>query len=156
MVLIVPPHFDPDQTRVLRILRLAWAATILTVIAFGAILFLALSGQTPSASASQNLVAIALVGAFAGGALGYFARMQSYKRHWIGDRIQHQGYFTGNLFLFGFIDAGGAVVAVCAFLSGRAGPELMMLIVPLLLLALNFPNGRAMLGEGHGRLGTGG
>jgi len=150
------PGFDTHQARSLRILRLIWLAMAAEVVVLGVLVFAVLAKQAAaSGAADPRLLTTALAAAFGGGALGYFARMQAYKRHWVGDRIQRPGYFAGNLLLFGLIETGALTVVVCAYLSGRPGPELMVLAVPLLLLALNFPNGRAMLGGRDGRLGTG-
>lgn len=154
--------FNDEQSRTLTLLRIIWGVLAVEVVALGVIVYLILAGQaggSPAGGGSasgggsvsgggQTLMIVSLTAVIGTAALGYFLRMQAYKKHWVGSRIERAGYFTGNLLLLALIEAGALVAVVCAYLAGGVGQELMPLILSLILLALNFPNGRAMLHQG--------
>jgi len=160
--------FNDQQSRTLTLLRIIWGVLAVEVVALGVIVYLILAGQAGGSPAGggagsgggsasgggsvsgggQTLMIVSLTAVIGTAALGYFLRMQAYKKHWVGSRIERAGYFTGNLLLLALIEAGALVAVVCAYLAGGVGQELMPLILSLILLALNFPNGRAMLHQG--------
>ncbi len=147
-----PGVFNDQQKRTLTLLRLIWAALAAEVIALGVVVYLILVGRraggvTPTNPDDTRLLVVSLIAVILGGAVGYFLRMQAYKKRWVGNRIEREGYFAGNLFLFAFIEIGALVAVVCAYLSHGSGRELMPLVISLILLALNFPNGRPMLAD---------
>lgn len=80
--------------------------------------------------------------------LGYFIRNQQYKKHWRGDAIAPAGYLSGNLVLFVFCEL-IASVGLAATLIARSHGWQYLTAVPVLIavvvLMVNFPNGRAML-----------
>lgn len=142
--------FNDEQSRTLTLLRIIWGVLAVEVVALGVIVYLILAGQAGGSASGggQTLMIVSLTAVIGTAALGYFLRMQAYKKHWVGSRIERAGYFTGNLLLLALIEAGALVAVVCAYLAGGVGQELMPLILSLILLALNFPNGRAMLHQG--------
>jgi hypothetical protein len=144
--------FNDEQKRTLALLRIIWVVLAVEIVALGVIVYLILAGRQGGGAAAsgsgQTLLIISIVAVIGSAALGYFLRMQAYKKHWVGSRIERAGYFTGNLLLFALIEAGALVAVVCAYLAGGVGQELMPLVLSLILLALNFPNGRPMLHEG--------
>lgn len=146
--------FTDEQKRALTLLRVIWAVLLLEVVVLGAVVYLILIGGqqagAPPAAAGDAYLIVSLVAVLVGAAVGYFLRMQAYKQHWVGNRIEKPGYFTGNLLLFALIEIGAIAAIVCAYLAGGVGRELLPLVLSLILLALNFPNGRPMLADGGG------
>ena len=147
-----PGVFNEAQKRTLTLLRLIWAVLAAEVVALGVVVYLILAdrqggGATPTDADDSRLLIVSLIAVILGGAIGYFLRMQAYKKRWVGNRIEREGYFAGNLFLFAFVEIGALVAVVCAYLADGSGRELMPLLVSLIMLALNFPNGRPMLAD---------
>ncbi len=146
------PHaadiFDTKQKKTLGLLRIVWAALLAEIFVLGGLVYMVVASRpATAASTDPKLLAIALAGAFGGGALGYFCRMQAYKRHWVDSRIERQGYLTGNLILFALTEVGALIVVGCAYFAARPGQELLMLMIPTIILVINFPTGRAMLDD---------
>jgi hypothetical protein len=80
--------------------------------------------------------------------LGYFLRMQTYKRHWQADVIAPQGYLVGNLFLWALCEGCSVVTIGFALLEGTLWPSLVPSLVALSVQVFNYPDGRAMFPPG--------
>lgn len=76
--------------------------------------------------------------------LGGFFRTQQYKAHWRGDAVTPTGYLWGNvpiLVMLGF----GALSTLMGLYIGHAARGWWSLdALALVLLAMNYPNGKAM------------
>jgi hypothetical protein len=82
--------------------------------------------------------------------LGYYFRMQTYKRYWRGSVIAPQGYFTGNLVLFALLETAGTISLAAALVSGSFWPAGVPAGIALAVHLANFPNGKPMLAEAGG------
>jgi hypothetical protein len=80
--------------------------------------------------------------------LGYFLRMQSYKRHWQGDVIAPQGYLVGNLLLWALCEGCSLVTIAFCLLVGSLWPAIAPSLVALSVQVLNYPDGRPMFPPG--------
>jgi hypothetical protein len=80
--------------------------------------------------------------------LGYFMRMQAYKKNWRADVIAPQGYLVGNLILWALCEACSLVTIAFALLEGTLWPSLVPSLVALSVQVYNFPDGRAMFPPG--------
>jgi len=76
--------------------------------------------------------------------VGYYARGQTYKRYWQGDRITAAGYVGGNLILW--VGCGGVgLTGLAAILAcGSYWPAIVPISVAAAVHIVNFPHGKPM------------
>lgn len=132
---------EPRKT--LRTLRLVWAALVIETLTAAVLVAVLIRGQPPDPSMS-GLAQASLGAAFLAAGLGYFVRQQTYKKRWLGDRIEPRGYFQGNLILLALVDAAALFALVAVYLTRDYSLAGLAAIVSMLFLALNFPSGRPM------------
>jgi hypothetical protein len=75
---------------------------------------------------------------------GYIARGQIYKRHWEGQVVKPEGYFTGNLLLWAACEGTALFSIVVVLLSHRWWPYIAPGATATLVHIINFPHGRPM------------
>jgi len=80
--------------------------------------------------------------------LGYFLRMQCYKRHWRGELIAPQGYLVGNLILWALCEGCLLATLGVTLLVGTLWPAVAPALIALAVLFYNHPDGRAMFARG--------
>ena len=82
--------------------------------------------------------------------IGYYIRMQLYKRNWQGDIITPKGYFTGNLILLALCEGPALMGLVLVMLAGEFWPWIIPTLVAMGAQIINFPNGRPMYAPHNG------
>lgn len=76
--------------------------------------------------------------------IGLFIRQQSYKRHWVENRVTPPGYLFGNL-LYHTIHEVTVIVAVgFMFFAGSLWPAVLPALLATIVMAMAYPNGRVM------------
>lgn len=76
--------------------------------------------------------------------LGYFLRLQTYKRYWQGDTIHPQGYYTGNLILLALCELVGIFALLGVFVATQWWPYALGAGVAVLVQVINWPTGLPM------------
>lgn len=132
--------------RTLLVLRLFWAASLVTQVILAIILINVFSTdqRLVNPRVGQVLVYIAAAALLVAVPVGYFIRNQIYKAHWREHAISPAGYFTGNLVLLGMMETISVVAIVFAFVDGRALPAMYVAGAAILVQLINFPTGRPM------------
>jgi hypothetical protein len=82
--------------------------------------------------------------------LGYFLRMQTYKRYWRGSIIAPQGYLTGNLVLWLLIETAATVSLLAVLIQGSFWPAGVPAAIAVALHLVNFPTGKPMFADAAG------
>lgn len=141
-----PIHTDANRHGTLIVVRIIWFALIVGQLGFGVIVYLqARSGQAGDQSQLQGqMLAIAtaiLIGAIG---LGYFARNQSYKKHWQANAVTPPGFFQGNLILFAALEFASFVTLVFVLLTGQLFPMILPAVASLAVQCVNYPSGLPM------------
>lgn len=140
---------SPEANRSLKQLRIIWGGMIASVVSICmiAVFFILQSGHSPSATMTDQVIAWS-VGLLAvlivGSGIVLFIRMQIYKKHWQGMRVEPQGYVTGNLVVFGFYEVLTMLSLVSIIMNGPAVPLIAIGAMSIGFLFLNFPNGKPM------------
>lgn len=76
--------------------------------------------------------------------VGLFARQQSYKRNWVGDRVTPKGYMIG-MMTYHTIHELTVIVAVgFMMVAGALWPAVVPGVLATLVMAVAYPNGRVM------------
>lgn len=136
----------PQQT--LFITRLIWGALLITQLSFAGVITMLISQRqvatTLPASTVQVFTYVPWVMLAVMIPLGYFVRMQSYKKNWQGNVITPRGYMFGNVVLFAACE--GCAMSTLAFgmIQGQLWPQAVPALFALGVLVLNFPDGKAM------------
>ena len=136
----------PEEQKTLLMTRVIWAAMLLGLVTMVVLVALIHRGEGEPKPMDPQMLTIALVAVLGTGMVGYFARMQAYKRFWVGTKIEAQGYLMGNLLLFALVEAGAMVAVVLFFIKPGSMEQLLPAGLSVIILAMNFPNGRPMLG----------
>ena len=141
-----PIHTDANRRGTLIIVRIVWFALLVGQLGFGAVVYYQVrSGEAGDQSQlSGQMLAIAsgiLVGAVG---LGYFARNQSYKKHWQGNCVSPPGFFQGNLILLALLEMSSFVTLVFVMMTGQLFPMILPAMASLAVQCANFPNGLPM------------
>gem|GEM_PF-5442156 len=129
-------------------LRMQWFGFLTCMIAIfccGALM--AMKGTLPVSKAVQPILYYVMLAAFVvGPMIGFFIRMQIYKRGYVVDRVTPRAYITANQTIYGiFIGISVlAAVAVGAVGMGLFSQFVLVFIFTMVLMALNFPNGKPM------------
>lgn len=77
-------------------------------------------------------------------AVGLIARQQSYKRHWVGDRVTPRGYMIGMITFHTIHEITVVVSVVLMFVSGALWPAAVPAVLATIVMALAYPNGKVM------------
>ena len=132
----------------LTVTRIVWGGMLLGLIIFGWIQAGAqpAGGPNPGSTTIGGLrpAVIALIALLLGTPLGYFLRLQIYKRGWEGFAVKPKAYYLGNIVLFLILDV---IAVLCLFLGLAASDRAAcwsIACVAGLTLAINFPNGKPM------------
>ena len=136
------------RPRALLTTRIVWACLIAGQALFAAgIALLEARNALPGggdARMHRTLFVISLVMAGVLIPLGYFLRLQTYKRYWQGDAIHPQGYYTGNLILLALCELVGIVSLLGVFITAQWWPYALGAGVALLVQLINWPTGLPM------------
>lgn len=141
------PFGPSDPKAALLNLRIIWAVLLTGVIVF---MFVVMVQQAAGRPPQPTAPFITIITGVSWGMLaitipiGYFVRMQVYKRSWRGDVISPAGYTIGNLFLFGCCESVALFSSIALMLIGSVWPTIMPGLIAMAVMVINFPNGRAM------------
>lgn len=126
--------------------RLIWAALLMGQITFLIVVGVLLgTGQGPRNPEMGTIVSYISLGQLVFLVpLGYFVRMQVYKRNWQGNVVTPKGYVTGNVFLFACCEAVAMTGLLALLLSGTPGMAAAPAVLALATLVVNVPTGQAM------------
>src|SRR5690606_27539302 len=102
------------------------------------------TSEKMNVSASQVLLGVNSVMLLICVAIGYFARMQLYKRHWHDNVVQPEGYFSGNLMLFALCEGMALLSIVNAMMAQEWYPYLLPGLAAVLVILINFPTGKPL------------
>lgn len=134
---------DMTPVKALQTARALWfGLTSGLFIVAGFIFFVMADGREPDPS--RTLLAIAWIVVVVGMMAGHGLRQQIYKRNWVEHAITPQGYSFGNLVYYICMDV-AATVSVVLYILTVDPLVLASVALPLLLMLLNFPNGKAMM-----------
>lgn len=139
---------DGSRESTLRLLRIVWAAILVSLIVIGGLIATWLSQTTapPPLAITLHRVQIGFTAAMVLVAAGaYYFRMQTYKRNWQADAVTPHGYALGNLVLFALLGGFALAVLIAMLAIAQVVPLLLPGAVILVLLAVNFPTGLPMI-----------
>ncbi len=137
-----PTYTDAERRSTLVVTRIIWLALIVGQVSFGSIvLYRAYTGQLDNQSQLEGQMLTIAVGVLIGAVgLGYFARNQSYKKHWHGNAVAPPGYFQGNLILLAALEGSSFTTLVFMMVSGQMFPMVLPAIASLAIQCANFPS----------------
>ena len=136
-----------DPKAALLNLRIIWAGMMLGLIGFMFVVIFILSTGGPARGNPQMapvLFAIAVAMLVTTVPIGYFVRMQVYKRSWRGEVISTGGYTTGNIILFACCEGPAFFALILVLMNRSFWPEIIPAAIAMAIMVINFPNGRAM------------
>jgi hypothetical protein len=141
-----PTYTDENRRGTLQILRVVWLALIVGQVGFGAVvLYQASTGQSGDQSQLTGQMLGIAIGVLIGAVgLGYFARNQSYKKHWHGDAVAPPGFFQGNLILLAMLEGSSFTTLVFVMVTGQVFPMVLPAVASLAIQCANFPSGLPM------------
>ncbi len=132
----------PDAA--LKQLRILWAGITFGLVATAAVI-VAVTRNTPDpgpvALGPVRVGTLALVGLIVLMGIGYFVRLQAYKRGWEIHRVKPAAYVTGNLILFAMLEGVGILAVVLGGFVGDRFACFAIATAAFVALLLNFPNG---------------
>lgn len=140
---------DDATTKPLLVLRILWAALLAGLLFFGVMVAVGIMNQAgePAADTVElaNLLLVLGVGLLVVlMPMGYFIRMQCYKRYWRGEVVAPEGYFKGNLVLLAICEGLALFGLVGCLMHGSFWPNVLTTLGALMVHMINFPTGRAM------------
>jgi hypothetical protein len=141
------PFGPNDPQKALLNLRIIWAVMQTSVIVFMFIVIAQQTAGSPHQPALQTMnVMIGMSWAMLATIVpvGYFVRMQVYKRSWQGDVIAPAGYTIGNLVLFACCHSVAFFALILVMLNGTLWPTIIPTVLAMAVMVINFPNGHAM------------
>lgn len=141
-----PIYTDVNRRATLMIMRVIWLAFIVGQVGFGAVAILMMMNAEPTGQAHLRGQMLAIAsGIFIGAVgLGYFARNQSYKKHWQEHAVTPPGFFQGNLILLAALEGSSFMTVVFVMLSGQVFPMILPAVASLAVQCANFPSGQPM------------
>ena len=127
--------------------RIVWGALLFGVIAFMFVVIFLLAGDQqpplePQTSTIMFIVSLVMLATTV--PVGYFVRMQVYKRSWQGDVISPAGYTTGNIILLACCEGPAFFALILVLMNGSFWPAIIPAAIAMGIMVINFPNGRAM------------
>lgn len=138
-------YTDSDRRSTLMIMRIIWVALVMGQVLFGTVvLFQAMGGVGEQSQLRSQMLAISVAVLIGAIGLGYFARNQSYKKHWQEHAVTPAGFFQGNLILLAALEAASFTSLVFVMTSGEVFPMILPAIVSLVVQFANFPAGAPM------------
>lgn len=141
-----PIYTDANRRGTLQILRVIWLSLITGQLGFGVIVLQrTLSGQSAGQSQLDGQMFAIAIGVLIGAVgLGYFARNQSYKKHWHENAVAPPGFFQGNLILLGALEASSFTTLVFVMVTGQVFPMILPAVASLAIQCANFPGSGPM------------
>lgn len=141
-----PTYTDANRRGTLLIVRIVWLALLVGQLGFGAVVLQqVMAGQSGGQTQLRGqMLAIAtgvLIGAVG---IGYFARNQSYKKHWRGDAVTPPGFFQGNLILLAVLELASFVTLIFVMVTGQVFPMILPAVASLAIQCANFPGSGPM------------
>lgn len=142
-----PTPNDANRRGTLIVVRIIWLALLVGQLGFGGVVYYQVRvGQAgDQTQLGGQMLAIAsgiLIGAIG---LGYFARNQSYKKHWLGNCVAPPGYFQGNLILLALLEISSFVTLVFVMVTGQVFPMILPAVASLAVQCVNFPSELPMM-----------
>jgi len=137
-----PIYTDANRRGTLVVLRIIWLALIVGQVTFGAVvLYQAKTGQAGGQSQlAGQMLAIAVAILIGAVGIGYFARNQSYKKHWRGNAVTPPGLFQGNLILLAALEGSSFATLVFVMVTGQVFPMILPAVASLAIQFANFPS----------------
>ena len=137
----------PEQT--LHGLRVVWCAMLASIVTAGALVFFGVIPRGPFRVAAGGALATALrflpiVALALALPIAYFARLQAYKRGWVGHVVTPAGYAAGNLILMRTLAAIAIGSLLLSLTPQAADTGFIAALAAAVALVINFPNGRPM------------
>jgi hypothetical protein len=127
------------------ITRIIWLGLLGGMLTYsGVILLLSADFGEPVPEMAQTFPLIGAGMLVVGVPVGYFIRMQIYKKNWKEDAIAPGGYFTGNLVLWAIIEGATIASLTGCLVSQALWPCFIPAIVGMGLMVINFPTGRPL------------
>jgi hypothetical protein len=125
-------------------LRIVWLALLLVQAVFLIIAVRVAARGAVAPAGTWPLFLGACIAAPVAIAVGIFARMQTYKKHWREDAITPKGYLAGNLLLLIVLHIAAVFILIVTIRAGRLFPYLTPMALLLAAHLINYPHGRPM------------
>ena len=139
---------DPAEVRqALMRIRVMWLALIMGQLAFALIVAFVVMSRDSIREIGvpvDILFYVSLATIVPAVLVGYFARNQIYKRHWVGDVISPRGYMGGNLVLLVICAAVSFFGLFVCVVGQSLWPYSIPSVAALAVQMINFPHGRPM------------
>lgn len=132
-------------------LRIVWGALLFGVLVFMLVVGIILANTAAKpvdAQFATVLLVVLLALLVTELPIGYFVRMQVYKRSWQGDVISPSGYSTGNIILFACCESVALFALIVVLITRSYWPAIIPAVIAMAIMVVNFPNGRAMFPPG--------
>lgn len=133
---------EPDEA--LKTLRIIWAAITFGLVATAAVIVAITMNDPdpgPVAFGGIRVGMIALTALVVLMGVGYFIRLQVYKRGWDVHHVKPQAYVQGNIILFAMLEAVGFLSVILGGFVGDRFACFAIATAAFIALILNFPNG---------------
>lgn len=135
-----------DTRSILTTTRILWLALLMGQVIFLSVVAVLITQQSVPANPDVGwllfLISCGLLPVNLG--IGYFARMQVYKRGWQEDRITPQAYLQGNVVMLALCEAVSFLALIAALLQGSLLPAILVSAVAMAVQVVNFPTGKPM------------
>ncbi|MEM8781852.1 MAG: hypothetical protein AAGE65_03260 [Planctomycetota bacterium] len=139
------PFDTPEAT--LKTLRMIWVGITFGLVAAAAVIVGATLNSPdpgPVAFGPVRVGYVALAALVVLMAVGYFVRLQVYKRGWETHHVKPDAYARGNIVLFAMLEAAGMLSVVLGGFVGDRFACFVIATAAFAALILNFPNGAPM------------
>jgi len=140
----------PDANRIaLSRLRIIWAALCLSPVLLFVVLIVMMAPKAAAVPTTdpdlvKMLHYISIGAAVVLLPLGYFLRLQTYKKNWVVNAVSPQGYITGNLLLLALCEGVALFTIIVTYLAGILMPFILPAIVASMTQVINWPTGKPM------------
>ena len=130
-------------------LRIMWTALLLGPFLLFGILIIGMAPKTPTVPSTDpalvNLLHYLTIG-MAGLLLpvGYYIRLQTYKKHWVMNAVTPQGYVKANIILFAICKGIALFTIIVTYLAGVLMPYILPAVVASMTHIINWPTGGPM------------
>lgn len=145
--MLAGPFDSLNPKQALLNLRIVWGVLLLGVITFMFVVIIILAGgngPTPDPQASAIIFIVSLAMLATTVPIGYFVRMQVYKRSWRGEVISPAGYTVGNIIVLACCEGPAFFSLIVVMINGSFWPAIIPAVIAMAIMVINFPNGRAM------------
>lgn len=142
------PNVDPKPAALTR-LRIIWTALLLAPFLLFGILIIGMAPKTPTVPSTDpalvnllHYISIAMAAVLL--PMGYFIRLQTYKKHWVMNAVTPRGYVMGNMILLAICEAIAMFTIIATYLAGVLMPFILPAVVASMTHIINWPTGGPM------------